>query len=265
MYKLGIIGAGNMSNAIISGILKNNIFEPGEIIVSDKNVETLKELKMRHSVEATSDNLEVISNATLIILAIKPQVIPMVAQEIRPHIKSLHTFISIAPGKTLEWLANQLTPECKLIRCMPNTPAAVLEGCTGYCHGEGVSEEVLEKFKEIFQSIGKLHYVEERLMDVVVGISGSSPAYVFMMIEAMADAGVLAGMPRKDAYEMSAQAVLGSAKMVLESGIHPGQLKDMVCSPGGTTIEAVRTLEKNRYRSGIIEAINDCIEKSRSL
>ena len=148
---------------------------------------------------------------------------------------------------------------------MPNTPALVMEGCTGICAGADVTEEELERIVGLMEAFGKASVVPERLMDVVVGVSGSSPAYVFMFIEAMADEAVAAGMPRKQAYEFAAQSVLGSAKMVLETGKHPGELKDMVCSPGGTTIEAVKVLEEKGFRAAVMDAMEACIEKSKNM
>ena len=174
--------------------------------------------------------------------------------------------VSIAAGRTLGYLKEAFgRPELKIVRCMPNTPALVLEGCTGICAGDEVPEEDLEKVVTLMESFGKASVVPERLMDVVVGVSGSSPAYVFMFIEAMADEAVAAGMPRKQAYEFAAQSVLGSAKMVLETEKHPGELKDMVCSPGGTTIEAVKVLEEKGMRAAVMDAMEACIEKSRSM
>ena len=151
----------------------------------------------------------------------------------------------------------------KLIRCMPNTPALVGEGITGVCPNENVTEEELKKAGEILNCFGSYEVVPEHLMDVVVSVSGSSPAYVFMFIEAMADAAVADGMPRAQAYKFAAQSVLGSARMVLETGKHPGELKDMVCSPAGTTIEAVRVLEEKGFRSSVIEAMKACTQKAR--
>ena len=265
MYKIGIIGAGNMSSAIVSGIINNNIYSSSDIIVSDKSKEALNKAKEANGVVTTDNNLEVINNAKFIILAIKPQIMGYILEEIKDGVSDEHVLVSIAPGKTLDWLSGNLQKDCKIIRCMPNTPASVLEGCTGYCCSSKVGEVDIQRFKVVFESIGTIHQVDEKLMDTVVGISGSSPAYVFIMIEAMADAAVLGGMPRQQAYEMAAQAVLGSAKMVLESGKHPGELKDMVCSPGGTTIEAVKELEEYGFRNAIIQAIGACIDRSRQL
>ena len=155
--------------------------------------------------------------------------------------------------------------DLKFVRCMPNTPALVGEGCTGVCAGEDVEAGELQQIITLLEAFGKAYVVPERLMDVVVGVSGSSPAYVFLFIEAMADEAVAAGMPRRQAYDFAAQAVLGSAKMVLETGKHPGELKDMVCSPGGTTIEAVKVLEEKGFRAAVMDAMEACIEKSSKL
>ena len=174
--------------------------------------------------------------------------------------------VSIAAGKTIAFIENGLgSSEVKIVRCMPNTPALVGEGCTGVCANKNVEKEELEQVLALIRSFGVAEAVPESLMDVVVGVSGSSPAYVFMFIEAMADQAVAAGMPRKQAYQFAAQAVLGSAKMVLETGMHPGELKDMVCSPGGTTIQAVKVLEEKGMRAAVMDAMEACIEKSRQL
>ena len=176
-----------------------------------------------------------------------------------------HLIITIAPGKTLAWLAEQFQKPVKIVRTMPNTPAMVGEGMTGACKNAYVTDEDMEKALSILNGFGKAELIPEHMMDAVVAVSGSSPAYVFVMIEAMADAAVSGGIPRSQAYKFAAQAVLGSAKMVLETGKHPGELKDMVCSPAGTTIEAVRVLEEKGFRSAIIEAMKKCEEVSKSL
>lgn len=173
--------------------------------------------------------------------------------------------MTLAPGKTLDWLETQFGKKVKIVRTMPNTPALVGEGMTAACPNQYVTEEERDYVLKILGAFGKVEIVPERLIDAVVAVSGSSPAYVFILIEAMADAAVAEGMPRAQAYEFAAQAVYGSAKMVLETGKHPGELKDMVCSPAGTTIEAVRILEKEGFRSSVIEAMKACAEVSRNL
>ena len=186
-------------------------------------------------------------------------------EEIKDFVRDDQIIITIAPGKTLAWLEEQFGKKVKIVRTMPNTPAMVGEGMTAACPNKYVTEEELKHTVSILSAFGKVEVVPERLMDVVVSTSGSSPAYVFMFIEAMADAAVADGMPRAQAYKFAAQAVYGSAKMVLETGKHPGELKDMVCSPAGTTIEAVRVLERNGFRSAVIEAMKACTEISKNM
>ncbi|MBF4675588.1 pyrroline-5-carboxylate reductase, partial [Clostridioides difficile] len=173
--------------------------------------------------------------------------------------------VSIAAGKTIESLESFIGSDKKIVRVMPNTPALVGEGMSALCKNSNVTDEELNMIKALFESFGEAEIVSEYLMDTVTGISGSSPAYVFMFIEAMADAAVLAGMPRQQAYKFASQAVMGSAKMVLETGKHPGELKDMVCSPAGTTIEAVKVLEEEGFRAAVIKSIVACIDKSKDM
>ena len=213
----------------------------------------------------TDSNKEVVEKAEVIILSVKPQFYESVINEIKDDIKKDQIVITIAPGKTLAWLSEKFGKDIKLVRTMPNTPAMVGEGMTAACPNEHMTEEEIAYVRTLLESFSRVEIVPERLMDVVVSVSGSSPAYVFVMIEAMADAAVSGGMPRAQAYQFAAQAVLGSAKMVLDTGKHPGELKDMVCSPAGTTIEAVRTLEERGFRSAIIEAMKVCEEISKSL
>lgn len=266
--KIGFIGLGNMATAMIGGILKNGLVNPADIMGSAHTQTTVKKVVDQYHITGASDNKEVAEYADYLVLAVKPQMYPAVIEEIREIVKKDAVIISIAPGKTLQWLADLFLKdihEIKLVRCMPNTPALVMEGCTGVCFGETVKDQEKGTVMQLLNSFGKAIEVPEGLMDTVVGVSGSSPAYVFMFIEAMADAAVADGMPRKLAYEFAAQSVLGSAKMVLETGKHPGELKDMVCSPGGTTIEAVRVLEKNGLRSSVMEAQKACVAKSKGM
>ncbi len=263
--KLGFIGMGNMADAIIGGILEKKMLSAEEIMVSRRDEKKLQEYGKKFNITTTTCNLEVAAKSEIIVLAVKPQFLAQVIEEIAPVVKEEQLIVSIAAGKTMVWMEEQFGTKRKIIRCMPNTPALVGEGATGMCKNELVSEEEMEYMVSLFCSFGKASIVPEHMMDVVVGVSGSAPAYVFLFIEAMADAAVAAGMPRAQAYEFAAQAVLGSAKMVLETGIHPGQLKDMVCSPGGTTIQAVKVLEEQGFRGAVIDAITACIEKSKSL
>ena len=263
--KLGFIGAGNMASAIIGGIIKKGIHAPEDIICSSP-VEAERQKAMdSFGITAVSDNKELVRLADIIFFAVKPQVIGIVAEEIKDIIDDDKLVVSIVAGKNLKWYEDAFGRKLKIVRTMPNTPALVGEGMTGVSPETTVSEDELSKALEILTAFGKAEVIPEKLMDAVVSVSGSSPAYVFMMIEAMADGAVRLGMPRAQAYKFAAQAVYGSAKMVLETGKHPGELKDMVCSPAGTTIEAVRVLEDMGFRSSLIEAMEACADISRNL
>ena len=263
--KLGFIGTGNMASAIMGGIIKNNVIPAEEIIGADLFAPGRERVQKEYGINVTADNKEVAQKAETIILSVKPQFYESVIADIKDVVTDKQIIITIAPGKTLAWLAEQFGKDVKIVRTMPNTPAMVGEGMTAVCPNEHLTEDEIAYVKSLLESFSRAEIVPERLMDVVTAVSGSSPAYVFMLIEAMADAAVSGGMPRKQAYQFAAQAVLGSAKMVLDTGKHPGELKDMVCSPAGTTIEAVSTLEELGFRSSIIEAMKVCEEMSRSL
>lgn len=263
--KLGFIGCGNMASAMMSGIIANGIVKAEDIIGADVFAPSREKAQMRLGIRVTESNRKVVEEADIFVLSIKPQFYEKVIAEIRDLVRENQTVITLAPGKTLAWLEEQFQKPVKMIRTMPNTPAMVLEGMTAACPNEYVTEEELSAVLEILGGFGDVEVVPEKMMDAVVAVSGSSPAYVFMMIEAMADAAVAEGMPRAQAYKFAAKAVLGSAKMVLETGKQPGELKDMVCSPGGTTIEAVKVLEATGFRSSLMEAMEACAEKSRRL
>lgn len=263
--KLGFVGTGNMASAIMGGIIDKKVIPAEEIIGSDLSAPGRERAKEQFGIHVTGSNQEVVEKAEVVIFAVKPQFYEDVITKIRDSVREDQIIITIAPGKTLAWLSEKFGKTVKIVRTMPNTPAMVGEGMTAACPNEHMTEEETAYVKTLLESFSRVEIVPERLMDVVVSVSGSSPAYVFVLIEAMADAAVSGGMPRAQAYQFAAQAVLGSAKMVLETGRHPGELKDMVCSPAGTTIEAVRTLEERGFRSAVIEAMKVCEEISRSL
>ena len=264
--KIGFIGLGNMATAMIQGMLEKGVITPENIIGSARTQKTIDEVREKYQIAVTLNNREVAETADILFLAVKPGLFAQVIGDIKTAVKEDGLIVSIAAGRRLDYLYEAFgRKELKIIRCMPNTPAFVGEGCTGVCAGEHVAEEELMKVLELLRSFGRADVVPERLMDVVVGVSGSSPAYVFMFIEAMADAAVAAGMPRNQAYEFAAQSVYGSAKMVLETGKHPGELKDMVCSPGGTTIQAVKVLEEKGMRAAVMDAMEACIARSKEL
>ncbi len=263
--KIGFIGLGNMARAMIGGMLEKEMVQAADIIGSAKTKKTLEAVHEAYGIAVTDSNRTVAEQVEVLVLAVKPQFLGEVIAEIRAVLPEDTLVISIAAGKSLTWLEEAFGKWVKLVRFMPNTPALVGEGCTGICVNDAVSQEEQAYSLQLAKSFGKGDFVEERLMDAVGAVSGSSPAYVFLFMEAMADAGVAAGLPRKKAYEFAAQAVYGSAKLMLKTGSHPGELKDMVCSPGGTTIEGVRILEERGFRGAVMDALLATVEKSKKL
>jgi pyrroline-5-carboxylate reductase len=263
--KIGFIGLGNMAQAMISGILKEGLYKEDQIIGSSKTKATASKIAEKYNITTGTNNKIIARESDVIVLAVKPVFFPEVIGEIKDIVDDSKLVISIAAGKSIEWIENEFGKSIRLVRCMPNTPAMVGEGCTCICLKDDTSKKDEEIVLDIMNSFGKANIIPERLMDAFIGVAGSSPAYAFMFIEAMADGAVAAGMPRKQAYEFAAQSVLGSAKMVLETGMHPGELKDMVCSPGGTTIEAVKVLEEKGFRASVMDAIEACVNKCRTV
>lgn len=264
--KIGFIGGGNMAGAIACGVISAGLCKKSEIYICDKNSIVLE--KYDDEIHVSENNQEALSG-DYIILAVKPSILPCVLKELarvgRSKIEN-KVFISIAAGVSVNTIKSYLGENAKVVRVMPNTPALVLEGMSVLAQCDHcVSQSEFEEVVSIFSSVGRVEILDEKMINTVTGISGSSPAYVYMLIEAMADAGVRDGLSRDVAYRLAAQSVLGASKMVLESGKHPGELKDMVCSPKGTTIEAVAELEKCGFRSAVISAICKCNEKANSL
>ena len=263
---IGMIGTGNMGSAILRGIVEAEYVRASQIIAYDTNRKRMRELEEDlPGVMLAADCREVAERADLIILAVKPIMMEEVIGKIRSELQG-KAVLSIAAGWTVGMLEKALANTgCSYMRVMPNTPALVGEGMTALCDESTFSKEDFDFVKGIFDAIGKTRILPERLFDGVVALSGSSPAYVYMMIEAMADAAVREGIPRIHAYEMAAQSVLGSALMVLSTGTHPAALKDAVCSPGGTTIEAVEELERKGFRAAIMDAMKVCADRSREM
>jgi pyrroline-5-carboxylate reductase len=252
-YQFGFIGMGNMGTAMLKGCLC--VYNPAEIIAVRKNEALCREEAARYGYHCAGGIRECAENARFIILAVKPQVYPEVLPQVREALTAEHVVLSLAPNYTIGMLKEALGENARIVRVMPNTPAAVGAGMTGYTYSDDAfSEEEKEQISRFLTSFGLAEEVPERLMSAVTAASGSSPAFIYMMIEALADGVVACGMPRKQAYRFVAQTVLGSAKMALETGKHPGQLKDEVCSPGGTTIAGVARLEEAGFRSSLIEA-----------
>lgn len=256
----GFIGMGNMGYAMLKGALHD--FDKREIIFTDINKKRMEEVSRETGVSYVSSNAECANSVRYLVLAVKPQFYKVVLDSIKYVVKPEQVIISIAPGISVEYLKTQLGEDRRIVRAMPNTPALIGEGMTGICYDEkSFAEDEIRVIHTFFDSFGKAKKVPESLMNAVVCVSGSSPAYVYMFIEALADSAVKYGMPRADAYEFAAQSVMGSAKMVLETKMHPGQLKDNVCSPAGTTIAAVAALEECGFRNAIFQATDACYQR----
>ena len=266
IQRIGMIGTGNMGSAILRGVVEAGYIRSSMITAYDASTKKMRELGDDiPGVVLAADCREVAEKSDLIIIAVKPIYVQNVIDDIHDSVNG-KAVLSIAAGWTVDMLDKALEGSgASYMRVMPNTPALVGEGMTALCDDSTFSKEDFDFAKGIFDSIGKTRILPERLFDGVVAISGSSPAYVYMMIEAMADAGVKEGIPRVYAYEMAAQSVLGSALMVLSTGTHPAALKDAVCSPGGTTIEAVEELERKGFRAAIMDAMRVCAQKNREM
>ncbi len=262
---IGFIGGGNMASAIIGGILKAGLVPKSQIIATAKTEQTRRSLQERFGIRTASSNPEAAKAADILFLAVKPHLFPEIIGELTGCIRPDTLLVSIAAGQSIATIEKLFRKDVRLIRAMPNTPALVGEAMSALSPNRFVSEEELTETVAIFESFGACEVVPEAMMDTVIGVSGSSPAYVYLFIEAMADAAVADGMPRTMAYKFAAQSVLGAAKMVLETGTHPGALKDAVCSPGGTTIEAVAALEEQGLRNAVIKAQRACVQKAKDM
>lgn len=261
---IGFIGGGNMASAIINGLIKKEIYSADNIFVSAASQKSVDRLHKTLNVNSSQSNAYVVENSDMIVLAVKPYLVFKILDEIRPFLKSGQVVISIASGITLKKL-NAALPQQKVYRAMPNTPASVNMGMTSISTMLAPNEPSSNQVETIFNAVGKTAWIDENLMHAAIAVHGSSPAYAFVMIEAMADAAVLEGMPRDKAYTMAAQSLLGAAQLVLDSGLHPGVLKDQVTSPGGNTIKAIAVLEQDGFRSSIIRAMHAAAEKSREM
>ena len=260
MSNIGFIGAGNMGYAMLKGALSS--ISPEKVGVTDRSFDKAESIAQETGVRHFESNADCVKNCKYVVFSIKPQVYENVVDEIRKFVDDSKIIISLAPNVSIEMLNGMFGKNVRVVRLMPNTPALVGEGMTGYCYDDALFNEEEKTFlADLFNSFGKAVKVSEKIMSAVVCASGSSPAYVFMFIEALADSVVKYGMSRDDAYTFVAQTVLGSAKMVLESGEHPGVLKDRVCSPGGTTIRAVEKLEECGLRNALFKATEACYNK----
>lgn len=262
---IGFIGCGNMAKAMIGGLVKSDLFKPENILCYDPTESARTHVAEEFGVTVMQSNAQVAEKADYLVLAVKPFLYYKVMEEIADSIKPSVIVVSIAVGVNFTDIKDQLGKEVKVIRTQPSTPAFVGESDSTLCPDQHMTPEDIADIVTIFESFGKAEIISEKLMDVVPGIASSAPAYTMLLIEAMADAGVLHGFPRDQAYRLSAQAVYGAAKLVLESGEHPGKLKDQICTPGGTTIEAVRVLEAKGFRDAVISAVDACAKKSLAM
>ncbi|WP_101843335.1 pyrroline-5-carboxylate reductase [Halobacillus sp. Marseille-P3879] len=263
--KIGFLGCGQMGQAMIQGMIDSRVVEPEQISATALTDETIDFVADEYGIFISNDNKKLAASSDILFLAVKPYIYEGVIQEIKSSVTEDTVIVTVAAGITLEKVKNSFDFNVKVIRAMPNTPSLVGAGMSVLCPNDFITEEELSSVKELFESFGESEVVGEHLMDTVTAVSGSSPAYVYMFIEAMADAAVQQGLPREKAYKMAAQSVQGAAKMVLETGIHPGELKDTVCTPGGTTIEAVNMLEQTGLRSSVIQAMNACTLRAKEL
>jgi len=263
--KIGFVGSGNMGEALIKGLTAANVVPAETIWASDVRADRLKEMSEKYGIQMASDNIGLVRQVDVVIMAVKPQIMAPVLREIAPALTRRKLMISLAAGVSTETIRTALGKENRLIRVMPNTPALVLEGVTAIAKAEGLEPGDLDVAGEIFSAVGRVVTLDEELMDAVTGLSGSGPAYVALVIESLADGGVKMGLDRATAMTLATQTVLGAARLVLENGLHPGALKDMVCSPGGTSIAGVHALEEGGIRHTFMKAVERATLRSREL
>jgi pyrroline-5-carboxylate reductase len=262
---LGFLGAGNMAGAIIDGLLHGKVLPPERILASDAKGERLDHLRHLRGIRTTHDNHELVRECDVIVLAVKPQVIDKVLSEVGGQVRGDQLIVSVAAGVPIEAIEGRLPPGSRVVRAMPNMPATVQAGATAVAGGAHASEADLRVARELFEAVGRVVTLDESLLDAVTGLSGSGPAYIMLIIEALADGGVKVGLHRDTALLLAAQTVFGSAKLLLETGEHPGRLKDMVTSPGGTAIAGLHTLESGALRKTLIDAVEVATKRAAEL
>lgn len=262
---IAFLGAGNMAEALIKGLLRAGTARPDALIATGRRSERIDELQRTYGVRGSLDNLSAAQEAEVVVLAVKPQAMDQLVVQVAPALDHRKLVISVAAGVPIAALERRLGAGARIIRAMPNTPSLVGAGACALSRGEHASEEDLAIATRIFQAVGTTTVVEEGLLDAVTGLSGSGPAYIFLIIEALSDAGVKVGLPRYTAQKLAAQTVLGSAQLLIETGIHPGQLKDQVTSPGGTAIAGLHTLEAGGLRTTLINAVEAATRRAKEL
>jgi pyrroline-5-carboxylate reductase len=263
--KIGFLGSGKMATALAQGFVRAGIVKPDQVLASDPSDAARTHFAEVTGAKTTAFNPDVTAFADVLVVSVKPDQVSVLLSEVRPGLREKHLVISIAAGITLAKLEDMLGAGVRVIRVMPNTPALVGASASAFALGKSAMAEDAALAQKLFSSVGLALQVKETLLDAVTGLSGSGPAYIYLIIEALSDGGVAAGLPREVALKLAAQTVMGAAKMVLETGQHPGVLKDMVTSPGGTTIEGVYELEKGQLRATMISAVRAAAEKSKKL
>ncbi len=263
--KIAFLGTGNMAEAFVKGLLRAGTASAGEILCAEPRPERRDEIAQRYGVTAVASNLDATEQADIVVLSVKPQTMEHLLDEIAPAVDHRKLVISIAAGVSIAAIARKLGAGVRIVRTMPNTPALVGAGATALARGAHATDADLEQARALFQAVGTTVVVEEQHLDAVTGLSGSGPAFLFLVIEALADGGVKVGLARPVAMALAAQTVLGSAKLVLETGEHPGRLKDQVTSPGGTAIAGVHALEQGGLRAALIAAVEAATRRSREL
>ncbi len=263
--RFGFLGAGKMATALARGWIEAGLTSAAHVVASDPVAAARDGFTAATGARATADNREVVRQSDVLVLAVKPQSMAPLLAEARPLLAERHLIVSIAAGITLKQLADGLGPNRRLVRVMPNTPCLVGASAAGYAPGESATADDVAMVDRLMNAVGKAFRVPEALLDAVTGLSGSGPAFVYVMIEALSDGGVRVGLPRDVATALAAQTVLGSAKMVLETGLHPGVLKDQVTSPGGTTIAGLHALERGGLRAALIDAVEAATRRATEL
>lgn len=264
-HTIGFLGAGNMAEAMIRGLVRGNHIPADRIAASDPRQERLDELRAEYGIAVTTHNREVVQRSGLIVLSVKPQILDKVLVEVGDHIKPGTLVVSVAAGVDTETIEEAVPEGVRVVRAMPNTPAMVGAGATAIAPGKHASDADLATAKAMFDAVGITVQLDESQLDAVTGLSGSGPAYIFLILEALADAGVKVGLSRRNAQRLAAQTVMGAAKLLLETDEHPGKLKDMVTSPGGTAIAGLHTLEEGGLRTTLINAVETATKRAREL
>jgi pyrroline-5-carboxylate reductase len=262
---IAFLGAGNMAEALVKGLLRAGTATATEVICSEVRADRREELAKRYGVRTVASNAEAVEAAEIVVLSVKPQTMDALLDEIAPAIDHKKLVISIAAGIPIQAIARKLGAGVRIVRTMPNTPALVGAGATALARGAHATEADLEQARALFEAVGVAVIVEEHHLDAVTGLSGSGPAYVYLAVEALADGGVKMGLARPVAMALAAQTVMGAAKLVMETGEHPGKLKDQVTSPGGTAIAGVHALEKGGFRAALIAAVEAATKRSHEL